>query len=397
MPAHAAALLKLGHGPRVPAGDRRRTRGGTQKKRLGRGRENRRLKMLLGLAGGAGSAAPRRPRCAGRPDPPTDSTDSCEQTCSPRKDPRRCPPTQTPRPPPRFRVLIPTHGRPDLLIRTLESLAGCELPGNYAETVVAENGSDAGARDACAAADPRLNVRYVQFAEGNKSAALNAVLAGVPEGPVLFLDDDVRLAPGALAAYAAAAQKHGPGSWFAGPLDIDYEHEPKRWVKPFLPRSAAGWEWDGGEGDPGVIDRMEAMGANWCAFAEDLHAARPIRRPTSAPAPPPGRPGRRRDMMTPPARTSGETRPLRAGGSRLVHHYVPAGVGSAPKWLTNRAYRNRPRTLGLRTAREHVWRVPGLHGPAVVADAGQALFEVRNKFRREAGPRKARRCGCGWS
>ena len=68
-----------------------------------------------------------------------------------------------------LRVLIPTHGRPDLLIRTLASLAGCELPANYGETVVAENGSDAGARDACAEADPRLNVRYVQFAEGNKS------------------------------------------------------------------------------------------------------------------------------------------------------------------------------------------------------------------------------------
>ena len=192
-----------------------------------------------------------------------------------------------------LRVVIPTHGRPDLLIRTLDSLAGCALPANYLETVVAENGSDDGARAACREADDRLNVRYMHFEVGNKSAALNGVLDGCPAGPVVFLDDDVRLDPDALMAYAAAAEKAGPGSWFAGPLDIDYEHDPKRWVKPFLPRSAAGWEWDGGE----VIDKMEAMGANWCAFAEDLYAAGPFavdRGPGAAT----GATGQETDMMT---------------------------------------------------------------------------------------------------
>ena len=42
-------------------------------------------------------------------------------------------------------VLIPTHGRPTLLGRTLASLGACRLPAAYAETVVVENGSRAGA------------------------------------------------------------------------------------------------------------------------------------------------------------------------------------------------------------------------------------------------------------
>ena len=255
-----------------------------------------------------------------------------------------------------LRVLIPTFGRPDLLIRTLASLAECALPANYAETVVAENGSDAGARAACAAAAPRLNVRYVRFARGNKSAALNGVLAGVPAGPVVFLDDDVRLAENALTAYAAAAEAHGPGSWFAGPLDVDYEHEPKRWVKPFLPRSAAGWEWDGGEGDPAVIDRMEAMGANWCAFAEDLHAEGAFAT-DRGPGSETGATGQETDMMT---RLHESGKPGRYVPAARVWHYVPRErVG--PKWVRNRAYRNGV-NLGLQLHGQ-VWRIPGMQDP----------------------------------
>lgn len=37
-------------------------------------------------------------------------------------------------------ILIPTHGRPALLERTLESLVACRLPESYFETVIVENG-----------------------------------------------------------------------------------------------------------------------------------------------------------------------------------------------------------------------------------------------------------------
>ena len=44
-----------------------------------------------------------------------------------------------------------------LLARTLASLAECALPASYAETVVVENGPQAGAEAICQQADARLN------------------------------------------------------------------------------------------------------------------------------------------------------------------------------------------------------------------------------------------------
>ena len=41
-------------------------------------------------------------------------------------------------------VLIPTHGRPTLLRRTLESVAQCKRPVGYEGRLVVENGSRAG-------------------------------------------------------------------------------------------------------------------------------------------------------------------------------------------------------------------------------------------------------------
>ena len=234
------------------------------------------------------------------------------------------------------------------------------------------------------AAAPKLNVRYKRFERGNKSAALNAVLAAVPDGPVVFLDDDVRLEPGALLAYAAAAHARGPGSWFAGPLGVDYQKDPKRWVLPFLPSSAAGWRWGEDRGvphkdDPTLIHRIEAMGANWCAFAEDLHRVGPFdedRGPGTAAV------GQERDMM---ARLTAAGVPGRYVENALVHHYVPRSRVS-PGWLTNRAYK-----IGLAAGaekHENVLRVPGLVDPPWLL-ARVALFRLRDRFRRGGTGKKA--------
>ena len=106
-------------------------------------------------------------------------------------------------------VLIPTHGRPALLGRTLASLAACRPPAGYAEAVVVENGAQAGAEAVvaeAAAAHPRLRLRYLHVARANKSHALNEALRTVGAGLVVFFDDDVRLDPGVLEAYAAACR-----------------------------------------------------------------------------------------------------------------------------------------------------------------------------------------------
>ena len=227
-------------------------------------------------------------------------------------------------------VVIPTHGRPDLLVRTLTSLAECDLPANYAGCVVAENGGEHGAAAACGDADARLRIRYLYHAEGNKSATLNRVLEDVTDGLIVFLDDDVRLAPGVLTAYAAAAGR-GPRAWFAGPAGVDYEREPPAWVKSYLPTSATGWEWGGGE----CVDRPEAMGFNWAAFAADLRALGGFD-PDRGPGAATGATGQEEAMMR---RLLDAGHPGRYLPGARVWHFVPPDRCS-PGWVLRRKYRN---------------------------------------------------------
>ena len=44
-------------------------------------------------------------------------------------------------------VAIPTHQRPNLLVRTLRSLGECKRPESYRCTYVVENGGEFGAAD----------------------------------------------------------------------------------------------------------------------------------------------------------------------------------------------------------------------------------------------------------
>ncbi len=167
-------------------------------------------------------------------------------------------------------VNIATTGRPDLLRRTLQSLAKCHLPVNYKETVVIENGPRCGAEDVVQAAHPLLNVRYMYAPQANKSAALNAALATARNCLIFYTDDDVTLDPGILQSYSDAAEKADAGKYFGGPADVEYESPPPLWLRPYLPRSAAGWQW---AGDPNCVDVPDFLGFNWAAFATDLRAA----------------------------------------------------------------------------------------------------------------------------
>src|SRR5690625_3192395 len=168
-------------------------------------------------------------------------------------------------------VLIPTHGRPTLLGRTLESLSMCRIPEGYAETVVIENGTKAGAEDvvlAAAAKYPPLKLRYMHVERANKSHALNMALETVEDGLVVFFDDDVRVDKDVLLAYSRAAESASAGAFFGGPVSVDYEAERPSWLKPLLPRSAQGYELQ----NRGVM-ASEFLGFNWAARRQDLVAA----------------------------------------------------------------------------------------------------------------------------
>ena len=162
-------------------------------------------------------------------------------------------------------VVIPTHGRPDLLGRTLESLAACRLPTSYEELIVVENGSSAGAESLVEQMPEACRARYEYIPQANKSKALSAALEFVEDDSLtVFFDDDVRVHPNALSAYAKAGAEHGRGTFFGGPLLVDREREPPDWMIPFLPTSAQGYDL--------VETRMgnRYLGANWAVFAGDI-------------------------------------------------------------------------------------------------------------------------------
>ena len=116
----------------------------------------------------------------------------------------------------------------------------------------------------CARRPPSLEARYLFEPAGNKSRALNAALAQIDDGLVVFLDDDVRPAPEVLELYATAARAAGPGCFFGGPVEPDYEAAPPEWLTAFLPPSARRWCPDEAQ----LATKPFFLGFNWAAFAE---------------------------------------------------------------------------------------------------------------------------------
>lgn len=166
-------------------------------------------------------------------------------------------------------IVIPTCERGPLLARTLASLSECKFPAALHRVVIVENGGRGTARDVVNAFADRLPVLYEHVASPNKSRALNHVLYRSGDELMIFFDDDVRVLPTTLAAYATAAERRVSGFW-GGRCCVDYEQEPPAWIKRYLPPSAIGWSL----GDaPCPLTRPIALGFNWAAFSRELKQA----------------------------------------------------------------------------------------------------------------------------
>lgn len=246
-------------------------------------------------------------------------------------------------------VLIATAGRPDLIGRTLESLAACQKPEGYAGTVVVENGPPMGAREIVQATDPALHVRYIHNEQANKSAALNRGLQEIKEGLVVFLDDDIRLDEKALLAYAQAAEAWEQGAYFGGMCRVDYEEEPPSHILDSLPTSARGL-------DPRTSQAGFYMGFNWAAFADDLLSVGGFST-KFGPGSATGGTGDETEMQLRLQRAGSRSVPV---PEAAVWHYVPRERCSE-KWVVQRGFKegmahahlewgDRPHGGGLRAA-----------------------------------------------
>ena len=100
-------------------------------------------------------------------------------------------------------VVVPTFGRRELLRETLASLARQEGAGSF-EVLVVDDGADATLGVWVAALSLPLDVRVIHHPVNRGRAAARNTGIGQARGEiVLFLDSDMRVVPGFLAAHAA--------------------------------------------------------------------------------------------------------------------------------------------------------------------------------------------------
>lgn len=167
-------------------------------------------------------------------------------------------------------IIIPTCQRGELLERTLQCLVDADLPDTLKKVYVVENGKKEQAETKIEPFRAKLPLEYRYTPVGSKSAALNLVLEECAGEFVVFFDDDVRIDPGCVRAYAEAAKGKTGGEFYAGKCNVDYDEAPPEWLKDYLPYSAKGWSY----GDK-ICELKEplALGFNWAAFADDLKKA----------------------------------------------------------------------------------------------------------------------------
>jgi GT2 family glycosyltransferase len=275
-------------------------------------------------------------------------------------------------------VVIPTAGRARLLERTIASLSDCELPRTFDHLSVVENGTRTGAQEVVTLASPKLKARYVYSNAKGKSAALNELLDSMSEALVIFLDDDIRVDPRLLVAYANAAIGSDGGMFLGGPFGVDYEQEPGDWLKRYLPGSACGWRLDATESQP--IDTPCFLGFNWAAFASDLKRVGGFS-PLYGPGSITGCPGQE---------TEAQCRLLQAGvvgryvPDAKVWHYVPRERCS-PQWVVERSYR---RGIRIGFERGSKATVAARLAPATAALAATQMAAVGTRLLPLAAPRQ---------
>ena len=162
-------------------------------------------------------------------------------------------------------VAICTWNRAALLRRALASLGALEIPeGVRFELVVVDNGS----RDETPAVlrehASALPLRALSEPEPGLSHARNRAAKEARGELILWIDDDVQVEPGWLAAYALASLRHPDASFFGGAALPCFEQPPPDWIAGSWERLADVWAIRVLPEGPAPIDRTRLpVGANF--------------------------------------------------------------------------------------------------------------------------------------
>jgi glycosyltransferase involved in cell wall biosynthesis len=136
----------------------------------------------------------------------------------------------------RVTVAICTWNRAPLLGSALESLRALELPQDLQlELLVVDNGSSDETPAVLREYAGALPLRAVCEPEPGLSHARNRAVAEARGELLIWIDDDVRVEPGWLAAYLEASRQHPDASFFGGATLPWFERPPPAWI-------AGSWE-----------------------------------------------------------------------------------------------------------------------------------------------------------
>ena len=168
-------------------------------------------------------------------------------------------------------ILLATRDRSASLDRTLASLAAQEAPGITWEVVVVDNGSTDDTPAVLEHWADRLPLRAAAEPAPGKNRAVNRAVGMARGGLLLFTDDDVVVAPGWLAAHAAAAARWPGHQIFGGIIRPLFPPDPPEWARhePFVSVLFAAYDLGPAEGP---TDRLP-FGPNYSLRAECLRAA----------------------------------------------------------------------------------------------------------------------------
>jgi glycosyltransferase involved in cell wall biosynthesis len=112
---------------------------------------------------------------------------------------------------PALSIVIPTHNRRELLVRLLDALGAQTYPSERMEVVAVLDGCTDGSAGAIRALDLPYRLELVEQDGRGAAEARGAGVAAAREELVLFVDDDIILEPGCVAAHADA-HRQGDGT-----------------------------------------------------------------------------------------------------------------------------------------------------------------------------------------
>jgi glycosyltransferase involved in cell wall biosynthesis len=128
-------------------------------------------------------------------------------------------------------IAICTMGRNDLLRATLESIAASDAVNAQWHIVLVDNNPDGSAAAVAAAFGQQFAVDYVRESTPGASSARNRASALAKGRWIIWIDDDVRVDAGLLAAYATAFRRWPEAEFFGGAVRVVFEQPSPPWLE----------------------------------------------------------------------------------------------------------------------------------------------------------------------